>query len=675
MEEAAVGEVLRALANGTVMRFDDTKTTPDVMDRVVAYENTKYANENDTAGGTVDKSVRTLVRGTGEGIAQTGDLPHVAGHWLGQVMKNAWEEGHGRPYERTASDWPLTEAYNKAVVPVQPGYETMNDVTAMIAPAVIESVATLGAGAPAAVGSTLMRSAGQMTRAGGNIARRAATTTGLGYVGGQTGGYVGEKIGGDTGREVGQFVGSLAAAPAASLTKAGIKAAYFDPKSPETLGSINRLNKPIAEGGAEANIPVTAGILSPKRLGAKEDQLARQPIIGKKVIETRRGQYGGIDEAKKNVIEQIRGKEAGGPITRESLGMDIRNMLADTDTTVSQKMEGLQNKLAQDVLLMTPTDALEIHRTLTDLAKDETLGADLNSQAKRLRQVIQRNYKISPTSDMGPPSPTMTYGATKQTRSRLGQQLPKETLGKQVDAPAYKSLTEMMRDTAEGQGITNFDDLQTRYSNWAKQRDAVRELQGKGTDPEAGAYSSLVGGGSKGSVEQFGPYREHASAALDQILADALELNTRGPNAGRSVDPELVDPKAMSREWGQRSDEFKNFYTHGNPTFKRLLDDITKVSQAEAARAGKRSVPGGPGSTIGEGQNPQTGLNAILANQVAGPLGAILSLGSLPAYRAVKSRMLTNEPAIQNLFQKEPLGTSLARGVAGSAAGSQRGPR
>ena len=674
-----MAEVLRQLANGKTIRFDDAQTAPEVIDRVVNYENAKFANANDTTGGVVDKSIRTVVRGTGEGIAQTADLPHVGGHWLGQVMKNAWEEAHGRDYTRTASDWPLTDVYNKNVAaPVEPGYERMNDITAMLAPAVIESAVTLGAGAPAAIATMgartgvrgAVQSAKQLAGAGARTGARAATTTGLGVGGGTVGGEVGEYVGGDVGRELGSFAGSLAAFPAANAYKSAVKSRYFDPDSADTLNAINRLNMPSAEGGADAGIPVTAGILSPKRLGAKEDQLARQPIIGRKVIETRRGQYSGIDEAKKNVIEQIRGREAGGPITKESLGNDIRAMLADAETTVDVKMSNLQEALAQNVGLLTPTDAMHIEGTLGKLAKERGTSDALRSQADRLRAQIRKDYDLNIT-DTGVPTPTMPYGAAKDIRSNIGAQLPDEGLARKVEAPTYGSLTEMMREAAEQRGITNFDDIQTRYSNWKTQKDAITEMRGKSTDPEAGAYSSLVGGGSKGSIKQLKPFEEHSPAALDQILADALELHTRGPNAGRPVDPELVDPKAMVREWGSRSDEFKDFYTKNNPTLRKLLDDITTVSQAEASRAGKRSVPGGPGSTIGEGQDPKPGLAALLAERIGGPALSVLSLGAVPAVRAVKSKLLTSEPHLQRLFQKEPLGTSAVRGAAGAATADQ----
>lgn len=672
-----MAEVLRPLSNGKMMLFDDAVTSPEEMQQAVILMNNKIDLDNDSTGETVDKSIRTLARGTGEGIASTLDLPDVAGQWLGEVGRNLWEEGHGRPYERKSAQWPITDFYNeKIAAPVQPGYERMNDITAMIAPAIIETAATMGAGGPAAIAQMGARqglrgaakTAKQMAGAGSRSVARAATTTGVGVGGGYLGGEAGELIGGETGKEIGGFLGGLLAGGVSPTIKGTLKSMFFDPDSKETLDAINRLN---AETGA--NIPVTSGILSPKRLGAKEDQLARQPIIGQKVLETRRGQYEGIDKALQNVMERIRGRPAGGPITRESIGSDIKTMLNDTQTTIGDKISNMQEVLANRVGLLTDTDAMEIDRTLKSLVENETLGADLNAEAEALRSSIRRNYKL-PKDDIDPdsmdvPTPVMRYGATKQTRSRLGKQIPGQTLDKQVTAPAYESMTDMMGDAAERKGIPRqeFDDVQAETKRLADQRDAVSDLQTSQHGPEGGAYSALFGGNSRGSVQHLEPIREHQPLALNEMLADALELDTRGKNAGKKSDPELFNPKDVGDKWRDRSPDFRRFYTDSSPDARPLLDDISTVAQAETSRAGKRSVPGGPGSTIGEGQNPKGGLSALVANAIGGPLASIATLGMLPAYRQVKSNFLTNEGANQRLFQKEPLSTSIARSGAGAA--------
>jgi len=669
-----MADVLRPLSNGKMMLFDDAVTSPEEMQQAVILMNNKIDLDNDSTGETVDKSIRTLARGTGEGIASTLDLPDVAGQWLGEVGKNLWEESQGRPYERKSAQWPITDFYNdKVAAPVQPGYERMNDITAMIAPAIIETAATMGAGAPAAISQmaarTGLRGAGQtakqMAGAGARSVARGATTTGVGAGGGYLGSEAGELIGGETGREVGGFIGgALFPGMVSNSIKGGIKGAFFDPDSKETLDAINRVN---AETGA--NIPVTSGILSPKRLGAKEDQLARQPIIGQKVLETRRGQYEGIDRALQSVAERIRGRPAGGPITRESIGSDIKTMLNDTQTTIGDKISNMQEVLANDVGILSPTDAMEIDAALKGLGDQRAMSAQLRNQAKALRQEIRKNYELpdlDPDS-MDVPSPTMTYGATKDVRSDLGAHLPETGLSRKVEAPAYESLTDMMRDAAENQGVTNFDEVQAETKRLSGQRDAVSELQTSQHGPEGGAYSALFGGNSKGSVQHLEPIREHQPAQLNEMLADALELDTRGKNAGKNSDPELFNPKDVGEKWRDRSPDFRRFYTDAAPDARPLLDDISTVAQAETSRAGKRSVPGGPGSTIGEGQNPKGGLSALVANAIGGPLATVATLGMLPAYRKLKSDFLTNEGANQRLFQKEPLSTSIARSGAGAA--------
>jgi hypothetical protein len=97
-------------------------------------------------GWDAGKTALALGRGTGEGVAATADLPIQAGQWLWEVAKNAALEATGTPYERQAVSSPLADLYNENMPAAPAGYENVNDIAAIVGPALIETIATGGAG-------------------------------------------------------------------------------------------------------------------------------------------------------------------------------------------------------------------------------------------------------------------------------------------------------------------------------------------------------------------------------------------------------------------------------------------------------------------------------------------------------------------------------------------------
>ncbi len=676
-------QILRPLSDGRLMRFDDTKTPLDVIDRVIAYENAKLGNADDSTMETVGKGAQTLARGTGEGFAQTADLPIQGAQYLWEVGKNLWEEGHGRPYERKSVRSPITDAYNEVVGDPLPGYESMNDWTAMVGPAAVEAIISAGASIPASIGTALARTGAKTLptiakHVGGGAARavgRTAATEGAGYAGSYGAGELGDLVGGDIGKEIGTGLGGVLAGGVAPAVKGGIKHYYnLNDRSENTLRAIQRLN-----AQNDAQIPITGGILAPKTLGAMEDRLARDVGPGKKVLETRREQFGGYDRAKQDVTEKIRGRPSNAPITKDTIGDRIIAMMGNAETTIHQKMSDIQEALEKQAGSLSPTDAMQIDQVLTDLMKKRDTTPVINDQAKRMRALVRRKYEldIDPNS-MDVPTPTMPYGAAKKIRTDTGKLLRNEDTHPDVNAPAYEALTDMMRETANAGGPLDFDVEQQAYNKLRRQEAQVQKHRGTSTSastdiaeaaPEAQAYNRLLGGANKGSVRQLAPYERHTPKPLNEVLADALELDLRGPNAGRSIDPERVDPKAMTTDWTDKSDRWKNRVTKNNPTHKRMIDDIATVSAAEASRAGKRAVPTATGSTLGEGYSNST--RAVTGGVLAGIKGAIAAAMIDPVVKRVKAGLLTNEAGLTRLFDKEPLAQSAARAAVGATSGQK----
>jgi hypothetical protein len=240
-----------------------------MKERILRGLNSRIAGEQDSAGTQALKYAGAATRGTGEGLASLADMPHVGGHWFGEVLKNAWEEGHGRPYTRTASDWPVTEAYNKTMPAAPVGYETTNDVAAVLGPAVIETALTGGFGAPAAFAN-----AGRAARLVGGATRgvgKTALDLGTGVAGSEVGKGVGQAVGGDIGAEIGQFGGALAA-PALTSVAAPAAARYAaapSSKAPLSFGDLlNPLNLVGLTSGASVVPKIMESGLTPSNLAA-----------------------------------------------------------------------------------------------------------------------------------------------------------------------------------------------------------------------------------------------------------------------------------------------------------------------------------------------------------------------------------------------------------------------
>lgn len=193
------------LSNGSILELPDD--TPLDQVRVQA----RQAEEKLAGGWDAGKTALAIGRGTGEGIASTADLPLQGGQWLYEVAKNAALEATGTPYERKAVSAPLTDFYNENMPAPPAGYENVNDIAAIVGPAVVETALSAGIGAPAAFAK-----AGAKGVAKG-IGRHVATNalqTGAGVVGSEFGGAIGEQLGGDIGQELGSFGGALLGGPA-----------------------------------------------------------------------------------------------------------------------------------------------------------------------------------------------------------------------------------------------------------------------------------------------------------------------------------------------------------------------------------------------------------------------------------------------------------------------------
>jgi hypothetical protein len=238
-------------------------------------------------GWDAGKTALAIGRGTGEGLASTVDLPLQAGQWLWEVGKNAALEATGTPYERQAVSSPLTDLYNENMPAAPKGYENVNDVAAIFGPAIVETLATGGAGAPAAFAQATARGAAkQLAKGVARGAVKSAAHTAEGVGGSQVGGAVGQAVGGDVGEEVGSFVGGAAGGPllrkgVRNIKDAGLAAIRNPWKTAVGVGAgaggIDTALRylPIdhtTAGLLAAAVPVGAGVLS----GAKK--LYRDPI-------------------------------------------------------------------------------------------------------------------------------------------------------------------------------------------------------------------------------------------------------------------------------------------------------------------------------------------------------------------------------------------------------------
>jgi len=249
-------------------------------------------------GWDAGKTALALGRGTGEGVAATADLPIQAGQWLWEVAKNAALEATGTPYERQAVSSPLADLYNENMPAAPAGYENVNDIAAIVGPALIETIATGGAGAPAALAQAAARQGvkGVIKTAAKGAAKAAAKTAadvGTGVVGGELGGVVGNAIGGDLGEEIGRFAGAVTGKP---LAKTGLKnikdaglAAYRNPGYaalgagtgvPSVVTMLKQTGlDPSLAGLMAASLPIGAGVIrgGKKLLAAPDPQLSLFP--------------------------------------------------------------------------------------------------------------------------------------------------------------------------------------------------------------------------------------------------------------------------------------------------------------------------------------------------------------------------------------------------------------
>jgi hypothetical protein len=196
--EKAVGTMTPEQERARVQMQQQVEEDARAKGKAVRSMKSDVASDQDSWWDTTRKSVGTALRGTGEGIAATLDLPADAIEWTtGKDSLPSFANG-----------------YNSVVPAVPEGYENINDWAAIVGPAAIESIATLGAGAPAALAGAGLRQAAKAAARGTlKAAGRTVSNVGGGMVGSQVGGELGEVAGEAIGSpELGEKIGNIAGA-------------------------------------------------------------------------------------------------------------------------------------------------------------------------------------------------------------------------------------------------------------------------------------------------------------------------------------------------------------------------------------------------------------------------------------------------------------------------------
>ena len=645
--------IQKKLSNGDIVEFDSEQDTPDAIDRYMREYETRLQSqpgvptgredtgpvtiEGDTTqyddwGTTIDKTVKTLARSLGSGWAQTGDLLATTGRSALDTAK-----AYAAPFMSEAPEYskggfitPVSDVYNRNVIPIPKGYEDLHSKGEIVMPALTGNIFSSLARLPATVASK-----GATKSVLGTAAKelavkpvvRTAADVGLGYAGGEVGAEVSKSLGGN--EDFGALIGSaLLPGGAGAGTKYAANKALSGPRAKQTLDAIDAINQFLPP---DKQIPPSMGLVMDKGVGLLEDVSGRGALSGRPAVKARRAQYTGIEEAKREAANRVRGGSATGPISELTIGRENVFMGKQAQQKIKARVSQIEEQLKADVGASTPMVYDDLFNEMEDIALNPDVDAEIKDHARTIMRKYARNVKTTqPVTGVGPPHvEPPTFGQVQGFRSRLGKTLHKgQPLDVGTRKRAYGATTEEMRQAAEAQGVTDFPARQSETERLSRLQEAVQPTAEATT--AKGAYESVFGGPGKSDVEQFTPYTEFTPGTLAPIMANALELKLRGGQAGRAVNPESADMNLVLKNWRDMDEEFKNAYTKGDPITRKLLDDIATTAQAETVRPGKRTVPGATGSTIGASM--ELGRPAFWGSLALGGGGAAVDswTGALP---------------------------------------------
>ena len=419
-------------------------------------DTTKY----DSWPTTIGKTVTTLGRALGSGWAQTGDLLATTGRSALDTAK-----AYAAPfmpeepkYSEGGFITPVSDVYNQYAPAIPKGYEDLHSKGEIIMPTLTGNLTSSLLRLPANLATR-----GAVRSATGTAIKelavkplaRTATDVGLGYAGGEAGAEVSKTLGGN--EDFGALLGSaLFPGGAGAGTKYTANKLLTGPKSKQTLSAIDDINKFLPP---DKQIDPSLGLVGNKGAGWLEDVTGRGVISGKPAIEARRRQYTGIEEAKREAANRVRGGSATGPISELTVGRESVFMGKEAQSRIKKRVSAIEEQLKADVGASTPMVYDDLFNEMEDITLNPDVDAEIKDHAKTIMRKYARNVKTTPpVTGIGPPQmEPPTFGQVQGFRSRLGKTLHKgQPLDVGTRKRAYGATTEEMRQTAEDMGVTDF---------------------------------------------------------------------------------------------------------------------------------------------------------------------------------------------------------------------------
>jgi hypothetical protein len=650
--------VVKTLADGREAEFDTEQYTPEEIDNYVSRYNAKASQpsaqvpsgdvsgvasvtadpepnaDNDSLLTQAWKYPAAALHGTGRGIAGLGDLALSAGN----VLVNDVKSLAGQPVSGSNYVHPLTNAYDENLPAAPKGYEGTSDVASVFGPIAVMEAATGGLASPAAAAMLVPRTA-------------IIGTSGI--AGGEIGGGVGEMIGGEKGRVEGEAFGS---AILPGLLTAGGRSVTgkvtTDAASRGKLEAIDRLNKNLPP---DKQLPIDLGTVGSRGMDRLQDFTGGAVVSGQPALRARAQLYTGLEQALINQFETVRGRGSGtvdpatgkvsassitpepstGQITRESIGAETAGASQKGIKTAEDFIKRVQQDLENDVGASTsadPTAFFDRMDTLMTKVHDE----GLRDQIRGIIDDFKRNMppRIDPATgqpliDPVTGDPVLTdpsYNAVKGRRSEVGNTLTHQNqpIKKGFSKEGYKGMTEVMKDTAESQGVpaSRFDTVEAQTKG--KYED-IKQMRKAAEAPDSGAaYGKVFSGTGKQSVEPTEPLARNNPDDLARILANRLDLGIRGPGrAGVSEPkPEEFDIHGPRKGFTEVDPDYRATLTGDIPEVNQAMEDVALLAAADAQRAGKRTLPGG---SRGVAPNVSLPLSSILGGAAGLAHGDVLT--------------------------------------------------
>ncbi len=550
---------------------------------------------------------KEALRAAGEGVAAIPDAVMAPGKLLGNLALNL----SGQPGAPVDS---IRQVYN-AQLPPDPTFPGTRKWASAAGPAIVEAFAP-----ELAPGVTTASLPSRVTR--------AATTT-IGAVGGHdAGGAVGEAIGGDTGRKIGEGLGSVfgsvAMPPVVAVAERGLNRIFTDEGSP---GRVQTFDK--------ANVPLSMGGVGNKFAGTIEDSTAGIPFAGGPAYKARRAQYGALDQGLSDVANAVRpGGAPTGEINVSTVGQGVRDTAetANANARIAQnaQLDPIYEQAGRDLPIdqTIQLDQMDTVRRgsqpqyrapvaneianvnasrfdpenapkIVDPALEAQLQMALGQAQRKLMsarssaQAQAAQAQIDSVNEAIQSNRGQTLDQAIESRSKLGRRVEGQQPLDQVQTLKVKDAqTEAIARAAELAGVprSEFDAANKEYGRIADQRDVFKTLADMKRKAAAGQLAD---------TDTLNALNEHAPSPLAKVMADALELKTRGRNAGSRIpDPEAMTAKRVVDYWNTLSEEAKTLQAGPRGSASRDRMEALVSTAAADMRRPTRTIPTG-GNTLG----------------------------------------------------------------------------